>query len=225
MRIHGTELHPGFTKRSCPRSEEDAPPKWTQGVGVCYKQSSERALRFGRTELADAWLVELEPARDARGFFARTFDLEEFAGRSLETSYPQHSVSFTACAGSLRGMHFQRAPHAEVKLVRCIRGAIWDVIIDIRPESPTYCRWQSFELTGASGRQLYIPKGFAHGFQTLTADVEVSYLISTPYAPLSAFGIRYDDPIFGIEWPLPVTDISEKDVKWPQFTKVIARNP
>ena len=114
-------------------------------------------------------------------------------------------------------MHFQREPHSEAKLVRCVNGAIWDVIIDIRPDSPTYCQWQGFELSSRNGHQLYIPKGLAHGFQTLSDDVEVNYLISEPYSPHSATGIRYDDPAFAIKWPLPVTEISEKDLKWPDF--------
>ena len=109
-------------------------------------------------------------------------------------------------------MHYQREPHSEAKLVRCLKGAIWDVIIDIRPGSPTYRRWQGFELSDANGRQLYIPKGFAHGFQTLSDDVEVNYLISEPYVPEAASGIRHDDPSFAIAWPLPVTEISEKDL-------------
>ena len=115
-------------------------------------------------------------------------------------------------------MHYQREPHSEVKLVRCVKGAIWDVVIDIRPGSPTYRKWQGFELSNMNAHQLYIPKGFAHGFQTLSNDVEVNYLISEPYAPQSANGIRYDDPAFGINWPLAVTEISEKDLHWPDFT-------
>lgn len=114
-------------------------------------------------------------------------------------------------------MHFQREPHSEVKLVRCAKGVIWDVIIDIRPTSSTYRRWQAFELSDVNGRQLYIPKGFAHGFQTLSDDVEVNYLISEPYAPESASGLRHDDPNFNIDWPLPVTAISAKDLQWPDF--------
>ena len=175
-------------------------------------------MLFQTTTLEDAWLIQLEPARDSRGFFARTFCVEEFAARGLETSYPQHSISFSERKGTLRGMHFQREPHSEVKLVRCIKGAIWDVIIDIRPNSPTYRRWQGFELSESNGTQLYIPKGFAHGFQTLSANVEVNYLLSEPYTATAAFGIRYDDPIFAIPWPLPVERISDKDARWPNFT-------
>ena len=172
---------------------------------------------FHPTKLCDAWLICLEPMRDRRGFFARNFCVEEFGARGLEFSYPQHSVSFSTHRGTLRGMHFQREPHAETKLVRCIKGAIWDVIIDIRPNSPTYRHWQEFELSSDNRNQLYIPKGFAHGFQTLSDDVEVSYLISNPYEPNSAHGIRHNDPAFGIPWPLPVTEISEKDLNWLDF--------
>jgi dTDP-4-dehydrorhamnose 3,5-epimerase len=114
-------------------------------------------------------------------------------------------------------MHYQREPHSEVKVVRCVKGGIWDVVIDIRPCSPTYRRWQAFELSSVNGNQLYIPKGFAHGFQTLSDDVEVSYLISAPYSPEHSIGIRHDDPSFGIHWPLPVTEISFKDLHWPDF--------
>jgi dTDP-4-dehydrorhamnose 3,5-epimerase len=176
-------------------------------------------VQFHPTTLRDVWLVHLEPVRDSRGFFARTFCVEEFATRGLVTSYPQHSISYSACKGTLRGMHYQRDPHGEAKLVRCVKGAIWDVIIDIRLGSPTYCNWQGFELSSMNGHQLYIPKGFAHGFQTLSDDVEINYLISEVYEPQSACGIRHDDPIFGITWPLPVTEISQKDLHWPDFSR------
>jgi dTDP-4-dehydrorhamnose 3,5-epimerase len=114
-------------------------------------------------------------------------------------------------------MHFQRPPRSEVKVVRCVKGAIWDVIIDLRPDSSSYRRWQGFELTADNQRQLYVPEGFAHGFQTLCDDARVSYLISAFYAPLAASGVRYDDPAFAIDWPLPVSEISEKDSTWPDF--------
>jgi dTDP-4-dehydrorhamnose 3,5-epimerase len=174
-------------------------------------------MRFEATSLNDANLIHPEPARDSRGFFARTFCVDEFAAYGLETTFPQHSISFSAQKGTIRGMHFQRDPHSEVKLVRCVKGAIWDVIIDIRPTSSTFGRWQGFDLTDLNNFQLYIPKGFAHGFQTLTDDVEVNYLISERYVPESASGLRYNDPRFNIAWPLPVTVISAKDLQWPDF--------
>lgn len=176
-------------------------------------------MKYLPTDLCDAWLIDLEPIRDSRGFFARTFCVDEFGSHGLETNYPQHSISLSAQKGTLRGMHFQSEPHDETKLVRCLRGAIWDVIIDIRPTSPTYCCWQGFELSGENRRQLYIPKGFAHGFQTLSDDVEVNYLISERHVPGSARGIRYDDPSFAIGWPLPVTQIADKDLQWPNFVR------
>lgn len=182
---------------------------------------TERAitLQFHPTRLRDAVLIELDPARDKRGFFARTFCMDEFAAHGLETNYPQHSISESTRRGTLRGMHYQRDPHSEAKLVRCTRGAILDVIIDIRTNSPTFRLWQEFELSPVNGRQLYIPRGFAHGFQTLSDDSEVSYLISAQYKPEAAHGIRYDDPAFEISWPLSVTEISEKDLLWPDFPK------
>jgi len=176
-------------------------------------------VKFNPTTLSDAYLIQLEPARDNRGLFARTFCMAEFAALGLENTYPQHSISVSTRRGTLRGMHYQREPQGEVKLVRCARGAILDVIIDIRPNSPTYCRWQSFELSSENDRQLYMPKGFAHGFQTLSDDAEVHYLISAPYTPELATGIRYNDSAFGILWPLSITEISEKDLHWPDFSK------
>jgi dTDP-4-dehydrorhamnose 3,5-epimerase len=176
-------------------------------------------MQFQPTELEGAWLVGLDPQRDSRGFFARTFCVDEFAERGLATDYPQHSISMSARRGTVRGMHYQREPRCEVKLVRCVKGAIWDVIIDIRRSSPTYRRWQAFELSESNNRQLYIPKGFAHGFQALIDNVEVNYLISERYAPGLASGIRHNDPSFDIRWPLAVTAISEKDQQWPDFAE------
>jgi dTDP-4-dehydrorhamnose 3,5-epimerase len=174
-------------------------------------------MRFEATGLDDAWLVRLDPVRDSRGFFARTFCVDEFGARGLETSFPQHSVSHSLRKGTVRGMHFQREPHAEVKLVRCLNGAIWDVIIDLRPASSTFRQWRGFELSEENGLQLYIPKGFAHGFQTLSDDARVNYLISEFYTPAAASGVRYDDPAFAITWPLSVASIAEKDRLWPDF--------
>jgi dTDP-4-dehydrorhamnose 3,5-epimerase len=161
----------------------------------------------------------LEPARDERGFFARTFCVQEFAAQGLETRFVQHSLSYTARRGSVRGMHLQYAPHEEVKLLHCVRGAIYDVLIDLRPESATYLRWEAFELTAKNRRQLYVPSGFAHGFQTLGRDTEVAYLISAFHTPAAAAGLRHDDPAFAIQWPLAVADISARDRSWPDFIK------
>jgi dTDP-4-dehydrorhamnose 3,5-epimerase len=176
-------------------------------------------MRFEAIGLDGAWLVHPEPMQDDRGFFARTFCVNEFGDRGLETSFPQHSVSSSIHKGTVRGMHFQKTPHEEVKLVRCLTGSIWDVIIDLRPGSPTFRRWQGFELSGNNGLQLYIPKGFAHGFQTLGDDTRVNYLISELHAPAAASGVRYDDPAFAVTWPLPVTAISDKDLRWPDFAQ------
>ena len=172
-------------------------------------------MKFVDTSLRDARLIELEPVWDTRGFIARTFCVEEFAAAGLETTFAQHSTSYSARRGTLRGMHFQIAPHEEVKLVRCTRGGVFDVIVDLRPGSPTYRQWTGYELTATNGRQLYIPKGFAHGFQTLDDDSEVAYLISTAYVPGALCGYRYDDPAFAIDWPLQVAVIADRDLAWP----------
>jgi dTDP-4-dehydrorhamnose 3,5-epimerase len=174
-------------------------------------------MHFEETNLCGAWLIDLAPACDHRGFFARTFCVQAYADHGLTTGFVQHSISQSVARGTLRGMHFQRPPRSEVKVVRCVKGAIWDVIIDLRPDSSSYRRWQGFELTADNQRQLYVPEGFAHGFQTLCDDARVSYLISAFYAPLAASGVRYDDPAFAIDWPLPVSEISEKDSTWPDF--------
>ncbi len=174
-------------------------------------------MLFRSTGLAGVRLIDLDPARDERGLFARTFCTRELAAQGLETGFVQHSISVTERVGSVRGMHFQKSPHEEVKLLRCIRGAIHDVLIDIRPDSPTYGRWEAYELTAENRRQLYVPAGLAHGFQTLLPDTEVGYLISAFYAPAAAAGIRHDDPAFAIAWPLPVADISPKDRAWPDW--------
>lgn len=175
-------------------------------------------MRFRETIFQDAWLIELDPAQDERGFFARTFCVKEFADRGLDTRFVQHSMSHSKQRHTLRGMHFQLPPHAETKLVSCIRGAIFDVIVDLRPASPTCLRWQGFKLTSRNRRQLYIPKGFAHGFQTLTQDATVSYLISEFYTPAAASGVRYDDPALAIDWPAAPTTLSERDQQWPLLT-------
>jgi len=172
---------------------------------------------FAATQLDDAWLIEVEPREDQRGFFARTWCRQELAAQGLDTEIAQESLSYNRDRGTLRGLHFQRSPHEETKIVRCTRGGIFDVIVDLRPRSPTYLQWQGFELTAENRKALYVPKGFAHGFQTFTDEAEIAYHISAFYAPDSAGGYRYDDPEFGIAWPLPVTAISERDLEWPPF--------
>ena len=171
------------------------------------------------TEISGAFVVEPEPIPDERGSFARIFDEAEFAEHGLDTAFGQWSVSFNERAGTLRGMHFQREPHAETKLVRCTRGALYDVIVDLRPGSPAFRRWTAVELSADNRCALYIPKGLAHGFQTLVDETEVAYAISEPYDPESADGVRWDDPAFGIDWPAAEERVmSEKDRSWPDFT-------
>jgi len=176
-------------------------------------------MKFVETGLSGAWLIEPAPSRDSRGFFARTFCMREFEEHGLEIKFVQHSTSYSARTGTIRGMHFQRTPHGEVKVVSCRRGAIWDVIVDLRRESATYRHWQSFELTAVNRRQLYVPSEFAHGLQTLSDDTETDYLISTFYEPAAACGVRFDDPAFAIGWPLTPTDISGRDKAWPPFAR------
>lgn len=170
---------------------------------------------FRETRLPGAYLVEIEPRGDDRGLFARTWCRREFADHRLETEFVQSSISVTTLRGTIRGLHYQRPPHGEVKLVSCVRGAIYDVIVDLRPGSPTFRQWLRVEMTGGSHQMLYIPREFAHGFQTLEDDTEVSYMVSAFYAPDAATGVRYDDPALGIDWPMPVTEISERDRAWP----------
>lgn len=170
------------------------------------------------TELKGAFVIEPEKLEDERGFFARTWDRREFEARGLDPQLAQCSVSFNKNKGTLRGMHYQAAPDEEAKLVRCTEGAIYDVIIDLRPDSPTFKRWVAAELAADNMRMLYVPKGFAHGFQTLQDDTEVFYQISEFYAPESARGIRWNDPAFDIQWP-PAGErvISARDQQLPDF--------
>ncbi|MFL6196447.1 MAG: dTDP-4-dehydrorhamnose 3,5-epimerase [Thermoanaerobaculia bacterium] len=172
---------------------------------------------FRETPLAGAWILEPERFADERGFFARTYCRRDFEERGLDPAVAQCSVSFNHRRGTLRGLHFQAAPHEEVKLVRVTRGAVWDVIVDLRPGSPTSGRHFGVKLTADEGNALYIPKGFAHGFQTLEDGSEVFYQISEFYAPESAQGYRWDDPAFAIPWPEPPSVISEKDLHLPRF--------
>jgi len=172
---------------------------------------------FVATELAGAVLVEPERLEDVRGFFARTWCQQEFIEQGLNPNFVQCNISFNKKHGSLRGMHYQAAPVTEIKLVRCTMGAIYDVIIDLRPTSVTFKHWVSVELTAENRRALYIPIGFAHGFQTLMDDTEVFYQMSELYHPEGARGVRWNDPAFAIVWPLPLTAISDKDQAYPDF--------
>ncbi|HEV2478727.1 MAG TPA: dTDP-4-dehydrorhamnose 3,5-epimerase [Puia sp.] len=174
---------------------------------------------FNTTPLAGAWLIDLEPFSDQRGWFARYYCKDEFEeiGHSKEWVQLNHSVSYAR--GTLRGMHFQHPPYREIKMVRCIAGAIFDVIIDLRGDSPTFLQWFGAELSAANRRMLYIPEGFAHGFQTLEPDTELLYHHTEFYTPGAEGGYRYDDPAFSIAWHLPVTAISDRDLEHPLIDK------
>jgi dTDP-4-dehydrorhamnose 3,5-epimerase len=174
---------------------------------------------FTEMKLRDAFLIDLEPIEDERGFFARAWCEQEFEEHGLETTIAQCNVSYNQRQGTLRGMHFQAAPYEEVKLVRCTRGAIYDVIIDLRPDSPTHKQWLGVELTAENRRGLYVPKGFAHGYQTLTAGSEIFYHVSQVYTPDAEGGVRWNDPAFNIEWPDPDGALlSDKDKRWPDYS-------
>jgi len=173
---------------------------------------------FQETGLEGAYFIDLEEKRDARGFFARTFCAEEFRAHGLTPVVVQCNLSYNFKKGTLRGMHYQVAPATETKLVRCLRGAVYDVIIDLRPDSPTYLQHVGAELSAENRRALYVPALFAHGYQALTDDAEVLYQVSEFYTPGLERGLRYDDPAFKIAWPLPVTVVSTKDAAWSPFT-------
>jgi dTDP-4-dehydrorhamnose 3,5-epimerase len=174
-------------------------------------------VKFVPTRLSGACIIDIEPLSDERGFFARTFCRDEFAAHGLRIDFPQCNTSYNSQRGTLRGMHFQREPYAEAKLVRCTRGAIYDVIVDLRPESPSLCRWMAVELTAENHRMLYVPEGFAHGFQTLADDSEVFYQMGAMYRSDAAAGVRWNDPAFEIHWPLPDPVISSRDAGYGDF--------
>lgn len=173
---------------------------------------------FVETNLTGAFIIEPERLEDERGFLARTWCQHQFEAHGLDSQLVQCSISFNKKKGTLRGMHYQVAPYEEARLVRCTMGAIYDVIIDLRPHSPTFRNWISTELTEENRRMLYIPEGFAHGFLTLEDNTEVFYQMSEFYHPEFARGTRWDDPAFGIEWPTDITVISDKDREYPDFT-------
>ena len=173
---------------------------------------------FQETKLKGSFIIEPERLKDERGFFARTWCKREFETRGLNPELVQCNISFNKKRGTLRGMHYQEAPREEVRLVRCTMGAIYDVIIDLRPDSQTFKQWFYVELTAKNRKMFYIPEGFAHGFLTLEHNTEVFYQMSEFYAPECARGVRWNDPNFGILWPVKVKVISEKDVQYPDFT-------
>ncbi len=176
-------------------------------------------MKFTETKLKGTFIIDPDFLRDERGFFARTWCRREAEARDLRPDWVQCNVSFNEKKGTLRGMHFQGAPCEEVKLVRCSRGAIYDVVIDLRRESATFAQWTGAELTAENHRMIYVPKGFAHGFLTLQDQSEVFYQMSEFYAPAYAGGVRWNDPAFGIEWPIGVSVMTDKDRTFPDFRR------
>jgi dTDP-4-dehydrorhamnose 3,5-epimerase len=175
-------------------------------------------VEFESTSLEDVTLIRPEPRRDARGWFARVFCAEEFAARGLVSEVSQVNLAETAAAGTVRGLHYQLPPAPEAKLIRCVAGAIFDVAVDVRPTSPTFGRWAAAELSADEGAALYVPPGYAHGYQALTEGARALYQVSAPYTPELERGIHVADPDLGIEWPLPPAHLSEKDLALPSLT-------
>ena len=180
-------------------------------------------MTFGETRIGGVWVIRPDRIEDERGFFARTWDHDEFAARGLSASVAQCSISFNRRRGTLRGLHYQEAPHEESKLVRCTSGAIFDVAVDLRPDSPTFRGWVGVELSADNRLALYIPEGCAHGFLTLEDAAEVHYQMTKHYVPDAGRGVRWDDPAFGIEWPGEVAVISERDRTYADFGAVATR--
>ncbi len=174
-------------------------------------------MRFTETEIRGAFILDAEQIADERGFFARTWARDEFEAHGLNPDLAQCNLSYNHRAGTVRGMHWQAAPHAETKLVRCTQGGLYDVVVDLRPDSPTYLRWVGVELTAENRRALYIPEGCGHGFQTLEDATEVLYMITEYYTPAAARGMRWNDPAINVAWPLDMTVISERDAHYPPF--------
>lgn len=174
---------------------------------------------FTETALAGAYVIDVEKITDERGFFARSWCRKEFEQHGLNSDFVQCNISYNSMRATLRGMHFQLPPYEEVKLVRCVQGAIYDVIVDLRRDSSSYCHWQAVELNEKNRRALYVPEGFAHGFLTLTDDTEVLYQMSSWYEPDYAKGIRWDDEVIDIKWPQKPQCISRKDLTYPDFVK------
>lgn len=175
-------------------------------------------MKFTPGSIEGSFFVETEPVVDHRGFFARVWCEDEFAEHGLTATWPQQNLQYSPEAGTMRGLHYQVPPHSEIKLVRCTRGRVFDVALDLRPDSPTFRRWMGNELTPETHAAVWVPRGCAHGYLTLEPDSEVFYLTSNRYVPESVRGIRYDDPMFGIEWPRPVTLVPADYDTWPDFT-------
>lgn len=175
-------------------------------------------MRFEPTPIAGAWIFEAPSHPDERGDFTSLWTASAGRAQGLETVFEQYALSHNRRAGTLRGLHYQMAPRDEVKVIRCVRGAIYDVLLDLRPDSPTFRRWTARELTAGNRLAFYAPRGIAHGFQTLTDDADVLYFISAPYDPPLARGVRWDDPAFGIDWPLAPSVMSDRDRGFPDFS-------
>jgi dTDP-4-dehydrorhamnose 3,5-epimerase len=174
-------------------------------------------MTFHQTSLPGVFLIDLTEKRDERGYLRRTFCADEFGANNLNIQWRQCSTTRTFRAGTVRGLHYQSAPHAEIKLIRCLRGAAWDVLVNINPRSDAFGKWASFELSGDSATQLYVPEDYAHGFQSLSADVEIGYMISEIYEPAAVKGVSCRDPELALPWPLPIADISKRDQGLPMF--------
>jgi dTDP-4-dehydrorhamnose 3,5-epimerase len=172
---------------------------------------------FVQLEIDGAYLIDVEPLRDDRGFFARSWCGAEFARRGLAAEVRQTNIAYTSVRGTLRGLHYQTAPHEEAKFVRCTRGAVYVVALDLRPHSRSFKRWVGAELSAENRRAMYVPPGCAQGYQTLADDTEVFYQMSQSHVPAAARGVRFDDPAFALGWPLEVTTISDKDRSWPDY--------
>lgn len=183
---------------------------------MCEKAHSRggKEMIFIPQDIDDVYEVELDRYEDERGFFARSWCMKEFMERGLDGNIVQCNIAYNKYKGTLRGMHYQNAPNQETKLVSCISGSVYDVVIDLRKESPTYCKWIGVILSAEKHNALYVPKGFAHGYQTLEDNSTLFYQVSTAYAPQDEAGVRYDDKKFSIKWPLPIRKISDKDKKW-----------
>lgn len=184
---------------------------------ISQDNSQEPHVIFRTTTLAGVYLIDVEPHRDDRGLFARAWCRREFAQRRLSTRIEQASLAYTGRAGTVRGLHYQASPHAEIKLVRCVRGAAYVVVADLRPQSSTRAQWTAVELSAENRRALYVPEGCAQGYQTLLDGTELLYQMSEFYVPAAARGVRFDDPAFGFQWPLPVRNVSPRDLAWRNY--------